>query len=122
MEAINTPKEFDNKRVVEELQHYCTFSEAVQDYPFLDNIITGVCNLDLGGNTRPLSTAVVYTLLATQSLITTKLIAEAAQCSERHAQKICGCLRVAAREVEKHLDKFPNKYVYNGGMWPQKEK
>lgn len=105
---------------MEELQHYCTFTEAVEDYPFLDNIITGVCNLDLGGNTRPLSTRVVYTLLTTQAIISTKLIMEAHYVGERQAQKICACLRIASREVVKHLDKFPNKYVYNGGMWPQK--
>ena len=105
---------------MDELQHYCTFTEAVEDYPFLDNIITGVCNLDLGGNTRPLSTRIVFTLLTTQAIISTKLIMDVQGYSRSHAQKVCAALRIASREVVKHLDKFPNKYVYNGGMWPQK--
>lgn len=117
---IKTAKEFDNNRVVDELQYYCTLSDAAQDFPDIDNIVVGVCNLDLGGNTRPLSTRILYTLLSQQRIISTAAIMDAQGYSRSHTQKVCACLRIASREIVKHLDKFPNKYVYNGGMWPQK--
>ena len=117
--TINTPKELDNSLVVEELQHYQTFTQAVEDYRFLDNIIVGVCNLDLGGNTRPLPSGVVFTLLSTMETIYVKNVIEAHQCSESHARKITACLRIASREVQKCLAMQHIQSLYNGGIWPQ---
>ena len=114
---MNKPKQFDNSLVVEQLIHYCTLAEASEEFKFLDNIVVGVCNLDLGGNTRPLRLRTVYTILSTQPIITTAVVMEAHQCSERHAQKIAACLRIASKEFIKHLNRLPNGHVYSAENW-----
>lgn len=75
---------------------------ALAGLPGLDHIVTGAVNLDLDGNTRPLSKKVVISMLQRLDVISTKAVQEymhltLRQCSERHAQKIAQCLRVIER-------------------------
>lgn len=107
--------EFDNSEVVANLQHYCFLSDALEEYPFLEDIVTGVCHLDLGGNTRPLSSKMVFTLLSTQNIISTVLVQDAHQCSASHARKICAVLRIASREFVKHSAR--GVWVVAGKPW-----
>jgi hypothetical protein len=72
---------------------------ALAGLPFLDQIVTGAVNLDMDGNTRPLSKKLVVSLLQRLDVISAEGVREymrltLRQCSERHAQKIAQCLRV----------------------------
>lgn len=72
---------------------------ALASLPFLDNIVTGAVNLDLGGNTRPLAKKLVISLLQRLDVISAEAVRQQMHltlrpCSERHAQKIGQCLRV----------------------------
>lgn len=72
---------------------------ALAGLPGLDHIVTGAVNLDLDGNTRPLSKKVVISILQRLDVVSTRAVQEymhltLRQCSERHAQKIAQCLRV----------------------------
>lgn len=77
----------------------------------LDNILTGVANLDLGGNTRPLSVHKLFKLLTAHPVISSKHIVEAFNYSESHARRLALVLRVASCAFENHLlkrEKDPN--------------
>lgn len=72
---------------------------ALARLPHLDHIVTGAVNLDMAGNTRPLSKKLMVRLLQHLDVISTEAVKEymhltLRQCSERHAQKIALCLRV----------------------------
>jgi hypothetical protein len=72
---------------------------ALASLPYLDQIVTGAVNLDMDGNTRPLSKKLVVSLLQRLDVITAQAVREymhltLRQCSERHSQKIALCLRV----------------------------
>lgn len=97
--------EYDNSYLVDEFIIYPTFGDCCDEYPWIDDIITGVCNLDLGGNTRPLSRNLVYVLVSTQPIIKTSLIMQATGKSKSHSQKIVAIVRVACRAIEKELKK-----------------
>ena len=101
---MKKPTEHDNNRVVDELEHYYKLRHAIADYPFLDNIVFGVCNLDMGGNSRPLNQNQFFILLANQRIISVVNVMEAHWCGKRQAQNICQALRIASREFVKQLD------------------
>lgn len=96
---------YDNSYLVEEFIDYPLYGMACDDYPWIDDIVTGVVHLDLGGNTRPLSVNMIYTLISTQPVITTSIIMEATGKSLSYSKKIVGVLRVACRALEKELRK-----------------
>jgi len=95
--------EYDNSYLVEEFIDYPTYGAACDDYPWIDDIITGVSLLDLGGNTRPISKNVLYVLMSTQPTITKNLIKEVTGKSDSHAQKLTAMVRTACRAIEKEL-------------------
>lgn len=91
----------DNSLVAEHLSQYLDFTDFMQDAPgafraALDDVITGATQLDLGGNSRPLGKARLFTLLAHLPVISTGTTAEALQCTEQHARKVAAVLRVAS--------------------------
>jgi hypothetical protein len=72
---------------------------ALATLPYLDPVVTGAVNLDMDGNTRPLSKKLMVRLLQSLDVISAEAVREymhltSRQCSERHAQKIALCLRV----------------------------
>ena len=91
------PTEYDNSVVVEQLYNYLTFSQAQEEFSFLDNILAGIILLDYGGNTKPLSTRMLYTLLSSMPVISVSAIVEATGYSESHARKLATALRVASK-------------------------
>lgn len=97
--------EYDNTYLVEEFINYPLYGQACDDYPWIDDIITGVANLDLGGNTRPISRNLLYVLISTQPVIKTSLVEEATGKSNSYAKKLTALLRVACRTLEKELRK-----------------
>jgi hypothetical protein len=72
---------------------------ALAGLPRLNEIVTAAVNLDMDGNTRPLSKKLVISLLQRLVVISAEGVREymhltLRQCCERHAQKIALCLRV----------------------------
>ena len=106
--------EYDNSFLVEEF-NYCLYGEACDEYSFIDDIITGVCNLDLGGNTRPLSRSFIWTLVSNQLVVKTSLIMEATGKSKSHSQKLVAVVRIACRVIEKEIKRIDsNKHHCKG--------
>lgn len=99
------PITFDNSEVHSRLQPYYRWKDAAEDYSGLEHILVGVCWLDYGNNSRPLSMAVVFQLLRDLPQISTASVQDAyfriigARCHLKHAQKICPGLRVASRAL-----------------------
>lgn len=108
--------EYDNSYLVEEFINYPLYGMACDDYPWIDDIITGAANLDLGGNTRPLSRNMLYTLISTQPLIKTSIIEDATGKSNSYAKKITAVVRVCCRALEKEL-KAREGVSASKGVW-----
>lgn len=64
------------------------------DLPQLSGLIDDACTLDMGKNTRGLIKSQLLWMLATFDFITPAAVREFKGCSERHAYRIAGCLRV----------------------------
>lgn len=94
---------YDNSYLVDEFINYPLYGMAVDDYPWIDDIITGVSLLDLGGNTRPLSRNMLYVLISTQREISTSGVMEATGKSNSYAKKIVACCRIACRAIKTEL-------------------
>jgi hypothetical protein len=93
----------DNSAVVDRLEDFFMRTDAIAEYPALDDILVGVCNLDYGGNTRPLSTSKFFWLLSTMRVITIPAVQAATGNSYGHAAKIASGLRIASRAFESHV-------------------
>jgi len=92
-----------------ELLHKTTsFKQAIDDYPFIDDIINGVCNLHWGG-TRGLNTKKIYTLLSQLKEISTESVQNACNDSTSHSRKIAEALRICATAIE-------NEFKYRNNL------
>lgn len=74
--------------------------------PYIDHIVTGAVNLDMGGNTRPLSKKVILSMLLRLDEISTKAVQDYMHltlrpCEDRQAQNIASCLRVVVNAATK---------------------
>jgi hypothetical protein len=69
-------------------------STVAKELPMLMEIIESVNLLDMGGNTRGLSTAALLGMLATLDVITPATVRNFMDCSERHSRRVASCLRV----------------------------
>jgi len=76
------------------LEDYFFIADAIDDLPMLAHLIVGSSLLDYGGNTRPLSTSLLFMLLRNLDVISPAAVKDFRQCSTRHAQKLAQCLRV----------------------------
>lgn len=113
-------KVYNNFLVAEHLSQYLNFMDFMRDAPgpfraALDDVITGATRLDLGGNSRPLGKARLFTLLAHLPAISTATTAEAFQCTEQHARKIAAVLRVASTALHEWIV----RHMEAGGEVPQ---
>ena len=109
------PKIHDNTFVQKRLEKYNSSYEASLALPFLDDVLHGAARLDLGGNTRPLSKGLLYTLLATLPEISRVAVQEGIRCSvhaqitgrinisDSHAKKVATSLRIASTIIEREL-------------------
>jgi hypothetical protein len=100
-------KEHDNSFAHGRLKDFRDWYEADGEYCGLDDILSGACRLDLGGNTRPLSMDALFHLLKSLPAISTESVRRVhsefigRQCSLSHAKKLCITLRIASREFER---------------------
>lgn len=92
------PKKIVANRLKPYLVEFIYPRDALRSLPMFDDIVTGVVNLDAGGNTRNLSGAVLVSLLQGLDNISTAAIQEATGKSERHCQRIGQYLRIIERE------------------------
>lgn len=87
--------------------------------PSFEDIFYGVVRLDMNGNTRPLSTTVVYRLLSKLERLSTAIIADALNVGERQAQRYmqaCGLVQLLIRrEVVK-------RQLYNAELIEQNDR
>jgi len=104
LETVGRKKrQIDNSLVASIFYKYEDYYDAKSRFYWLDDIITGVSRLDLGGNTRPLNTGVLYNFLSTASVINTTIIMDYCDVKERQAQKILLSLVVANRVIENEI-------------------
>lgn len=89
----------------EELQLYVCLRDAVEDFPQLDDIICGATALDLGGNTRGLNRAHIFTLLQQLDVISAFQVRRFAGHSKSHSEKVAVCLRIIVRAFAASLCK-----------------
>jgi hypothetical protein len=117
------PALFNNIAIRQRLEHYYRLSDAVSEFPFIDDILTGVCNLDLGGNTKPLSISRMFHALAAIDTIGTRSVMDAYQCSESHARKLASALRIASRALHNEFSNPMQKHVKpHGTIRPRPER
>ena len=81
----------------EQLHLYICLRDAVEDFPQLDDIICGATALDLGGNTRGLNRAHIFTLLQQLDVISAFQVRKFAGHSKSHSEKVAVCLRIIVR-------------------------
>lgn len=96
-------RQIDNTKAESVFYAFEDYYQAVERFYWLDDIITGVCRLDLGGNTRPLSRGVIYNFISTSTIINTDIIMAACDVQMRQAQKILLSVGIAVRMIEKEL-------------------
>lgn len=98
------PKKIVNNVLVQSvLSSYTNLHSAVRQYYWLSDIIAGVSRLDLGGNTRNLSTKTIYLYLSCCKAITVDLLKEAEGIGDRQAQKLLLAISISSRMVHKEL-------------------
>lgn len=96
-------RQIDNTFVSSIFSKYPTLSCAIKQFYWLDDILTGVARLDMGGNTRPLSLSVLYDFLSESGIINTTIISSYCGIGTRQAQKVMLSLTIANRMCEKEL-------------------
>lgn len=112
------PKLIHRNTVRAQLASFGTTGSALATLPGLDRVVTGAVNLDLGGNTRPLSKRVVVSMLQRLDVISTESVLSFMQrtnrdCETRHAQKIAQCLRVIEKSASRIAqDRWPAATAY----------
>jgi hypothetical protein len=67
----------------------------------LDDVLTGIVRLDLGGNARPIQKRVLFDMLRDLDEVNAHAVKEYAGYSERHSRRIAGLLRIAINELNR---------------------
>lgn len=70
----------------------------------LDDVLTGIALLDLGGNTRPIHTGLLFHMLRDLDQVNVHTVKEYAGFSERHSRRLAGLLRIAINELNRIVD------------------
>lgn len=99
-------RQIDNKAVSDVLSKYKSLKQAVRQFYWIDDIITGVSRIDLGGNTRPLSISLLFHFISTSTVINTSIIMSYCDVKTRQAQKIMTSLSIANRMIVKELKRM----------------
>ena len=101
--TFGRPKnQINNKEVVDGLKGM-DYGSSSQRFWWLDDILVGVCNLDMGGNTRGIHKGSLYAILSEAEIINTKVIQEIFDVGARQSQKIMLALRIAHRMILKQI-------------------
>jgi hypothetical protein len=98
-------KQVDNKLISSIFNEYVDYYQAKERYWWLDDILTGVSRLDMGGNTRPLSVGLLYNFISTSTIINTDIVMDYCNVGVRQAQNIILALSITIRSIEGQLIK-----------------
>lgn len=97
-------KEIKNTIVLEFLSPYFdNYRYAIADHYWLDDILTGVSRLDLGGNTRDLSKYHLFDILSVCATIDVEMVKKYLCVADRQAQKVMTSLVIVHRMIEKEV-------------------
>lgn len=96
--------ERNNQFCYDLLSEYPSLESATLNYPFIDDIVEGVCALDWGG-VRGLVPWKVFLLLSTMSVITSYEVRVRTWMSERHSKRLAEALRICAEAIESEFNK-----------------
>lgn len=103
----NKQKSYDNRQVSEFLKGYISASEVCEDYPWIDDIFSGVLELKTEGNnaTRSLSRRVLFNVLLRCQTISVESvsIATGAKYAYRTVAEYALLARVASKSITRHL-------------------
>lgn len=99
-----------NKFCYELINDYPSLESAALNYPFIDDIVEGVCSLDWGG-VRGLVPWKIFLLLSTLEVISAEEVRQRTWLSERHSRRIAEALRICAEAIEVGLSKFNGKEI-----------
>jgi hypothetical protein len=70
----------------------------------LDDILTGIASLNLGGNTRPIRRELLFVMLRDLDEIATTTVQEYTGFSDSHARKVALAMRVAVNALNRFVD------------------
>jgi hypothetical protein len=96
-------RQIDNNYVKSVFYKYQSYKDAKKQFYWLDDILVGVSRLDMGGNTRPLGTGVLYSFICSSNIINTSIIQDFCNVGVRQSQNIMAALVIANRMIEKEL-------------------
>jgi hypothetical protein len=94
------------------LRGYSTLEAVFSDFPYFENIFFGALMLDMGGNTRTLSPALVLALLQNLKIISSETIQCFMGCGVRHAEKVALTLRVMVTAFVKERENEAASGIY----------
>lgn len=86
------------------VDHFEELSDAIDAIPFLDDILTGVANLDYGNDT-PLARGKLFHLLQNCEEITTAAVYEATGHSEVHCYRLAQFMRVLVKAFNTEVER-----------------
>lgn len=83
------------------LENYLYVTDAIEAFPCLDDMFVGCANLDAGGNSRPMNTGLLFSLLRDLNDINIETIQAYTGCSESHSYKLASYIRILSTELDK---------------------
>jgi len=86
------------------LQEFLTLSEAIEDVPILDNLITGVSKLD-SGNKNPINKGLLFSMLRDLDVINVTTVQQYTGYSERYCRKLVQYLFVLSTAFDNEIEK-----------------
>jgi hypothetical protein len=86
------------------LADYLFVTDAIEAFPCLDDMFVGCANLDAGGNTRPMNTGLLFSLLRDLNDINIETIQAYTGCSESHSYKLAAYLRILSTAFDTAVD------------------
>ncbi|WP_374555422.1 hypothetical protein [Aquitalea pelogenes] len=86
------------------LNKYPSLESVAFNYPFIDDIVEGVCALDWGG-VRGLVPWKLFLLISTMPVITSHEVRVRTWMSERHSRRLAEALRLCAEAIESEFRK-----------------
>jgi len=102
----NKLKEHDNTLVLQYLENVSNYQQACAEYCFFNDIATGTANLDAGGNTRPLSKTMLFDIISSLPVISSKTVQARTGLSRSHAARVAMFSRILSKAFEMHIRNY----------------
>ena len=87
------------------------FSDMDECLPYsfvvnIDDSLTGFSRLDLGGNTRPVSKGLLFSMLRDLDEISTQTVRDYTKYSDSYCRKLASLMRIAVNALNRMVDGF----------------